>query len=69
MEIKIVRSNKRAKTVSARAVDGVFVVQAPARMSDAELEPVVQNLLQRWQRQQDKQALDDGNLERRARVS
>ena len=67
MEIKIVRSNNRIKTVSAREVDGVFVVQAPARMSDAELEPVVQNLLQRWQRRQDKQALDDSDLERRAR--
>lgn len=67
MEIKIVRSTNRAKTVSAHEEDGVFVVRAPARMSDAELEPVVQNLLQRWQRQQDKQALDDGNLERRAR--
>ncbi len=45
----------------------MFVVQAPARMSDAELEPVVQNLFQRWQHQQDKQALDDSDLEQRAR--
>jgi hypothetical protein len=67
MEVKIVRSQQRAKTISARAVDGVFVVQAPAHMSDAELQPVVDKLLQRWQRRQAKNALDDAALERRAR--
>jgi predicted metal-dependent hydrolase len=67
MEVKIVRSQQRAKTVSARAVDGVFVVQAPAHMSDADLQPVVDKLLQRWQRRQAKSALDDAALERRAR--
>jgi hypothetical protein len=67
MEVKIVRSQQRAKTVSARAVDGVFVVQAPAHMSDAELQPVVDKLLQRWQRRQQKNSLDDAALERRAR--
>jgi predicted metal-dependent hydrolase len=66
MEVKIVRSQQRAKTVSGRAVDGVFVVQAPAHMSDAELQPVVDKLLQRWQRRQAKSALDDAALERRA---
>ncbi|MEZ4771245.1 MAG: M48 family metallopeptidase [Caldilineales bacterium] len=67
MEIKIVRSDNRVKTVSAREVDGVFEVRAPARMSDAELEPVVQNLLKRWQRRQATTELDDADLERRAR--
>jgi predicted metal-dependent hydrolase len=67
MDVKIVRSQQRAKTVSARAVDGVFVVQAPAHMSDAELQPVVDKLLQRWQRRQAKNSLDDAALERRAR--
>lgn len=67
MEVKIVRSRQRAKTVSARAVDGVFVVQAPAHMSDTELQPVVDKLLARWQRRQQKDSLDDAALERRAR--
>lgn len=66
MEIKIVRSKNRTKTVSARAVDGVFVVQAPARMSDAELQPVIQQLFTRWQKRQQKQTLDDDLLARRA---
>lgn len=67
MEVKVVRSHKRARTVSAREVDGVFVVQAPARMSDAELQPIVDQLMARWQKRQQTQALDDGALERRAR--
>ena len=67
MEVQIIRSTKRAKTVSARAVNGVFEVQAPAHMSDAELEPVIRRLMERWQQRSDKQALDDGALERRAR--
>ena len=67
MEVKIVRSKNRVKTVSARAVDGVFLVHAPAHMGDAELDAVVQKLMERWQRSQDKQALSDADLERRAR--
>ena len=67
METRIVRSRKRAKTISAREVDGVFEVRAPAHMSDSELEPVVQKLMERWQRRRDKQALSDADLERRAR--
>jgi hypothetical protein len=67
MEIKIVRSKKRVKTISARAVDGVFVVQAPARMSDADLQPVIQQLMDRWQRRARKKTLDDALLDRQAR--
>lgn len=67
MEIKIIRSQQRSKTVSARAIDGVFVVQAPAHMSDADLQPVIDKLLQRHQKRQAKNALDDAGLEQRAR--
>lgn len=67
MEVKVIRSDNRVKTVSAREVDGVFEVRAPAQISDAELEPVVQNLLKRWQRRQATADLDDADLERRAR--
>lgn len=67
MKIQIVRSNRRAKTISAKAVDGVFVVQAPAHMSDAELQPVIEKLMERWQRREERGALDDAALEQRAR--
>ncbi|MCB9078750.1 MAG: M48 family metallopeptidase [Anaerolineaceae bacterium] len=66
MEIKVVRSKKRKKTVSAREVDGVFVVQAPADMNDQDLQPIIENLQQRWQKKQVKAELDDQALHRRA---
>jgi predicted metal-dependent hydrolase len=66
MEIKIIRSKKRKKTVSARVVGNIFVVQAPARMSDGELQPIIEKLQQRWQRRRAKESLDDQALHRRA---
>ena len=66
MDVRVIRSKNRAKTISARVVDGVFVVRAPAGMSDAELQPVVDKLMARWQRRQEKRALDDSDLQRRA---
>ena len=66
MDIKIVRSKKRKKTVSAREMDGRFVVQAPADMSDAELQPIIEKLQERWQKRQEEKSLDDQILQRRA---
>lgn len=66
MDVKIIRSKKRKKTVSARIEDGVFVVQAPAAMSDVELQPIIENLQQRLERRQAKKQLDDDALQRRA---
>ena len=67
MNVKVIRSDKRVKTVDARVVDGVLVVRAPARLTDAELEPIVQRLLDRAEKQRQKEALDDADLERWAR--
>ncbi len=66
MNVKIIRSSKRKKTVSARIEDGEFVVQAPAAMSDAELQPIIENLKRRLERHQAKKQLDDDGLQRRA---
>ncbi len=66
MEIKVIRSAKRKKTVSARELDGQFVVQAPADMDDKELQPIIEKLQKRWQRRQEKTQLDDKGLQRRA---
>ncbi|MCB0210992.1 MAG: M48 family metallopeptidase [Anaerolineae bacterium] len=66
MEIEVVRSKKRKKTVSAREVDGVFVVQAPADITEQELQPIIENLQERWQKKQTKADLDDEALHRRA---
>lgn len=67
MEVRIERSPRRVKTVSARVVDNVFVVRAPAHMNDAELAPVIAKLQADWQRRTAKKSLDDAMLEQRAR--
>ncbi len=67
MNIEVIRSDKRIKTVGARVVDGVLVVRAPTHLSDADLEPIVQRLLDRVEKQRQKEALDDTDLERSAR--
>ena len=68
MDIKIVRSAQRAKTVSAREQDGYLLVQAPAAMSDAELQPIIEKLRRRLERRQARAApeLDDAVLQQRA---
>lgn len=64
MEVRITRSSKRAKTVSARRVGDVLEVAAPAHMSDAELQPIVENLRKRLERREQRSALDDADLAR-----
>jgi predicted metal-dependent hydrolase len=44
MDIRIIRSRRRKKTVSARLVNGVLEVQAPASASDADLQPIIDKL-------------------------
>jgi predicted metal-dependent hydrolase len=68
MDTKIIRSKRRKKTVSAREVDGQFVVQAPATMSDSDLQPIIENLQRRWQRRQLRAKLDNKALQRRAQA-
>jgi predicted metal-dependent hydrolase len=68
MEIRIIRSKRRKKTVSAREVNGQFIVRAPANMSDSDLQPIVENLQQRWQRRQARSDLNDEVLQRRAQA-
>ena len=44
-----------------------MVVRAPARMSDAELAPIIENLRGRIEKRQQKAELDDALLQRKAR--
>ncbi|MBI1293990.1 DUF45 domain-containing protein [bacterium] len=66
--IKIIRSKKRSKTVSARIEDGVLVVRAPAAMGDEELTPIIEKLQKRLARRQARRTLDDADLEQRAQT-
>ncbi len=67
MDVKIIRSDKRVKTVGARVVDGVLVVRAPTHLGDADLEPILQKFLTRLEKRERKDALDDRVLQRSAR--
>jgi len=67
MDIQIIRSSNRRKTIQARKVGETIEVRAPATMSDAELEPHVAKLVERIERRTAKAKLDDDALEVRAR--
>lgn len=66
MDIRIIRSKKRSRTVQAREVDGVLEILAPARMTDKELAPFITSFKERIQRRKQKNTLDDRTLEERA---
>jgi predicted metal-dependent hydrolase len=67
MKAKVIRSPRRKKTVSARMVDGMLQVRAPAHLSDAELAPMIDDLEAKLKRRARKAKLDDTLLHRRAR--
>ena len=64
--IRIIRSKNRTKTVTARRRGDVIEVLAPARMSDAELQPIIENLVQRIKRKTSVAELSDADLDARA---
>ncbi|MGI6368071.1 MAG: M48 family metallopeptidase [Anaerolineae bacterium] len=69
MQVRVIRSARRIKTVSARLVrSDLLEVRAPAAMSDAELEPIIAELWQRAQRRRGQQQAfrSDQGLQRRA---
>jgi predicted metal-dependent hydrolase len=69
IEIRISRSERRRKTVSARLVEGgrALEVLAPASLSEADLAPIVARLREQLLRRQARQeTADDAALARRA---
>ena len=68
MNVKIIRSGRRKKTISGRIVDGVLEIRAPADMAEEELRPHVDKLRKRLDRKKTKKELDDGALEARAKL-
>ena len=67
MEVKVIRSARRRKTVSARLENGVMVVRAPQRLPEKDLNEAIENLKARLLRHQEAQELSDEVLEQRAR--
>jgi predicted metal-dependent hydrolase len=58
MEVKIIRSNRRRRTVSARMVKDILVVSAPARLTDARLEQIIAGFKIKFQRRELKEELN-----------
>ena len=63
MDVEVIRSARRRKTVEGRVVDGVIRVRAPARMPEAELRRHVATLVAKLERRQLAEEID---LEARA---
>jgi predicted metal-dependent hydrolase len=61
--IKIVRSAKRKKTVSAELKNGELIVRAPARMSQKELQPIIDKLQKRLRKRTVQTPKTDADLE------
>jgi predicted metal-dependent hydrolase len=69
MDIKIIRSAQRKKTIGAKLEGDTLVIRAPACMSDAELAPYVDELRKKVERRQGReQAGGNRELMRRAQA-
>lgn len=66
MEVRIIRSKRRKKTVQARRVDDVLEILAPADLTDEQLKPHIENLRKRLYRRDKARSLDDDALHKRA---
>ena len=66
MEIRIIRSKRRRKTVQARERGGILEILAPDHMSDRKLQPIIKDLAARFNRRKELSKLDDQALEKRA---
>ncbi len=58
MKIKVIRSHKRRRTISARVVGEVMCVNAPAEISEEELEKIVKNFQRRFEKRRYKKELN-----------
>jgi predicted metal-dependent hydrolase len=68
VEVKVLRSKRRKKTVEARLEAGVLVVRAPAALTDAELSPIIEKLKAKVKKKgRRRQFQSDASLEARAR--
>jgi predicted metal-dependent hydrolase len=68
VEVRVLRSRRRKKTVEARLESGVLVVRAPAAISDAELNPIIEKLKAKLEKKKRRrQFQSDTSLEGRAR--
>jgi predicted metal-dependent hydrolase len=69
-QVKIIRSDKRRKTVSAKLEGDVLVIRAPAGISDTELAPMIDSLKKRLARREAKRKAPhtDADLQKQAQI-
>jgi predicted metal-dependent hydrolase len=69
VEVKVIRSKRRKKTVEARLKSGTLVVRAPATISESELNPLIEKLKAKVSKKLGRQQKEsDATLEARARA-
>jgi hypothetical protein len=68
VEIRIIRSKRRRKTVQARERGGVLEILAPDHMSDKKLQPIIRDFTARFDRRKALSRLDHQALEKRANL-
>ncbi len=69
MDIKIIRSRRRTRTIGGRVQGDVLIVRAPATMSDAELAPYIEGFKKKLEAQRRRlEAKSDAGLMARAQT-
>ena len=68
MEVEVIRSTRRRKTISARLENGRLIVRAPAVISERELNKAIEKLKARTLRHQEARPLSDKKLHQRAQM-
>jgi len=68
MEVEVIRSARRRKTISARLENGRLIVRAPASISEKELNKAIETLKARTMRRQETRPLSDAKLHQRAQM-
>ncbi|NOZ51376.1 MAG: M48 family metallopeptidase [Chloroflexi bacterium] len=68
MEIEVIRSPNRHKTISARLEGDKIIVRAPQHLPEAELQRAITRLKTRIERRSQRHELSDTELQRRAQV-
>ena len=66
LQVKIIKSNRRTKTVSARMENDVMVIRAPTNISEDELTAMIEDFKKRFEKKAKRARLDDSDLELRA---
>lgn len=67
MDIRVIRSRHRRRTVHGRQLNGVLEILAPAHLDDQALQPFIESICKRIERRHAGRCLDDRALEERAR--